>query len=234
MGSFFNRLKNIVSANANKALSAAESKDPAAIAEDQIRQHKEQVARFESAVKKLGSQKIGTEKDIERLKGDVKDWGKKAEMAMEEGNETLAEKALERQTQMEQELSTKQAFLKTTAAQYDKTVKTLKAKKEQIQQIQMELSSLKARQEAAKANLEMQKAQVSFEGNGCAIDQIDLMKKKVGDMENEATAGVDLAEDMQGEDIDAQFEKLESSGAVNDKMAALKAKMAKKKEDVST
>lgn len=225
----FSRIKNIIGAKVEKAVSGAEAQDPVGIIRVQIQKAKEQLLEFEQVTQKLGGNKISLEKRSQKLKEEVERWAKNAETTLNDGNEGLAKQALERQAGFESELEGVKTSLKKLEVNYENMKKKVIDRKNLIKQKDRELSSLQARQEAAKLNKKMMGTVAKFEGNGDAFDQIDLMTKKVEDLENEVEAAEDIQAEEDGTDLEKQFQTLETNSAVDDKLAALKKKMGKKK-----
>lgn len=223
--SILSRIGNLVKAKANRVVESAEKSDPVGIVKQQMMEAKKQLGDYEQAVREMGAQKIAVEKDVEVAKSEVKDWGKNAETAMNNGNEDLARKALERQTEAENKLNSLKTSLKTSTANFEKMKQRLVEQKTIIDKKSSEIRTLESRQKAAKANLKMRETMTKYEGNDSAMDQISIFEDKVAEMENEAQAADELEEAMGGEDIEKEFEAMTSDGAVDDKMAALKAKM---------
>lgn len=225
------RITNVIKAKANKAVEAAEAADPVGIMKAALKEAQENLGQFESAVRDHGAEKIRLEKKVEDLKANVKKWGSNAEAAMGEGNEALAEKACERQTEYETELASTKAALKATSDSFEKMTTKIISEKKKMDACKAKMSSLEARQKAAQANLKMKETLTAHEGSGSALDRISVFEDKISDLENKVTASDELEEAVKGEDLDSQFEELENKGSTSDKMAALKAKIAKKETE---
>ena len=81
---------------------------------------------------------------------------------------------------------------------------------------------------------QIQKRDIELENHrGQLQEQVAVRTSELLMEKNKAEAADEMEEAIQGEDLDKQFDELESKGEVSDKMAALKAKMAKKKESAS-
>ncbi len=225
--SILGRIGNLVKAKANRVVEAAEKSDPVGIVKQQMMEAKTQLAEYEQAVRQMGSEKINVEKQVQEAKAEVADWGKKAELAMGEGNEELARKACERQTEAETKLNSLKTSLKTATANFEKMKQRLVEQKGLIDKKDGEMRTLESRQKAAQANLKMRETMTKYEGNGSALDQIDIFEQKVSEMESEAQAADDIEDALGGDDIEKEFAALSSDGATDDKMAALRAKSKK-------
>lgn len=227
MAGFWKRLSNIGKAKANQAINALEDQDPIGLIESSLSEARKNLAQFESAVRDSGSEKIRLDKEVIRISGEVKRWGDNAKSAMEEGNEKLAVKALERQTTFEEELVGLKQQQKIAKSGFEKMTNKIIEQKGLIKTQQSKMGSLKAKHKAAQANLKMRETITQFEGSGSAFDQISRFEDKVNADCNKVEAADAMEDVAKGEDLDAQFEEMENKSAVSDKLAALKASMGK-------
>ena len=227
MANILKRLFNVGKAQANKAVSALEDKDPIVMIEASLSDARKNLSEFESAVRDAGAEKIRLEKEVKRVKDEVNRWGDNAKTALEENNEGLATKALERQTTFEGELEVLQTQYKSSKSGFEKLMEKVLAQKERIKTQESKMGSLKAKHAAAKANLKMHETISKAEGSTSSFDQIARFEDKVNADCNKVEAADAMEDTAKGEDLDAQFEKLETKSSTSDKLAALKASMGK-------
>ena len=220
------RIGNILKAKANRAVEAAEMQDPVGVIKSQIHEAQEQLKEFENAVHTYGAEKVRLEKKVVELKEQARKSGKSAETALKEGNEDLAVKLLQRQAETEAELETTKKNLKTTEVGFEQMKRKMGDRKKYVEDGQRKIGSLEARQKAAQANLKMRDTMAKFEGNGSAFDQIGIFEDKIEELENKASVADEIELEEKGEDLDAQVEALEAKSAVEDRLAALKAKIS--------
>ena len=228
MAGALKRLLSLGKAKVDKAISAEEDKDPIMMIEAGLSEARKHLSEYESAVQETGAEKIRLEKEGTRIKEEVKLWGKNAKTALEEGGkraDELATTSFERQTIFETELEGIQSQYKMAKKGFETMTSRLLEQKSLIKNQESKMGSLKAKNKAAQANLKMRETISKFEGSGNSFDQISRFEDKVNEDCNRVEAADAMDEVANGEDLDSQFEKMESKSAVSDKLAALKASM---------
>ena len=218
----FSRMADIVKANLNDLLTRAE--DP----EKMIRQ---MILEMEEAVNKATAS-VGTavanEKRLERQYMEKQDqieaWQKKAELAVEAGEDDLARRALERKSTIEEAARDLEAAL-------DESRKTSTQLKQQLTQLKSKLDeartrqgALVARRRAAEARKQIAKG-LSGVGDD-AFSSFDRFRQRIESEEAEADAHQAIAGAEPS--LEDAFSKLEKKGSVEDELKALKEKMGRK------
>jgi phage shock protein A len=224
------RIFNLFKAKTEKAVKAAEANDPVALIELELKKADEQATEYAAAVTKLGGNKISLEKRYKELVKQAEQWGKNAETALREGNEELASTAIDRQTQYESEAKGLKVTLDSTTSQYEKMKDKVKENKTFIDTKRRELSTLDARFTAAKITKEATSS-VSGINPTSAASRMEDLGKMVDQQENEMLAAVEIEEEASGADVEKQFADMAKKANNDEKLAALKAKMAAEKED---
>ncbi len=217
----FARMADIVKANLHDLLSKAE--DP----EKMIRQ---MILEMEEAVNKATAS-VGTavanEKRLERQTLEKQDqiiaWQKKAELAVEAGEDDLARRALERKTSLTEVTCDLEAALKESrqiTVQLKQQLAQLKTKLEEARTRQV---ALIARKRVADARKQIAKG-LSGMGDD-AFSSFERFRQRIESDEAEAEAHMELATDQNS--LDDAFAKLERKGSVEDELQALKQKMGR-------
>lgn len=218
----FSRMADIVKANVNDLVTRAE--DP----EKMIRQ---MILEMEEAVNKATAS-VGTavanEKRLERQhlekQDQVEAWQKKAELAVESGEDDLARRALERKTAIQEAACDLEAALEEsqkTSGQLKQQLTQLKGKLDEARTRQ---GALVARRRAAEARKQIAKG-LSGVGDD-AFSSFDRFRQRIESEEAEADAHQAVA----GTDpsLEEQFSKLERKSSVEDELNELKQKMGQK------
>ena len=217
----FSRMADILKANINDLLNRAE--DP----EKMIRQ---MILEMEEAVNKATASvctAVANEKRLERQCMEKTDqiemWQKKAELAVESGEDDLARRALERRAALEQASNDLGAALeesRRTSEQLKSQLMQLKAKLDEARTRQ---GALIARQRAAEA-----RKQVARGLSGVGDDAFSSFERFRQRVENEE-AEADAHQEMAGSEpsLDEAFTKLERKGTVEEELASLKKKLGK-------
>jgi phage shock protein A len=214
-------MADIVKANINDLLNRAE--DP----EKMIRQ---MIVEMEEAVNKATAS-VGTavanEKRLERQylnqQDQIEGWHKKAELAVESGEDDLARRALERKTSVQEAISDLEAALeesRKTSGQLKQQLQQLKAKLDEARTRQ---GALIARRRAAEARKQIAKG-MSGVGDD-AFSSFERFRNRVETEEAEADAHQEIA----GSDssLTTEFTKLERKQVVDAELDQLKKKMGK-------
>ena len=217
----FSRMADIMKANINDLLNRAE--DP----EKMIRQ---MILEMEEAVNKATAS-VGTalanEKRLERQYFDKKDrveaWQKKAELAVQAGEDDLARRALERRTALEEANRDLEAALdesRKTSTQLKQQLTQLKAKLDEARTRQ---GALIARRRAAEARKQLAQG-LSGVGDD-AFSSFERFRERIETEEAEADAHQELA----GADpsLEESFAKLERKDTVEEQLKALKQKLGR-------
>ncbi len=217
----FSRMADIVKANINDLLNRAE--DP----EKMIRQ---MILEMEEAVNKATASvctAVANEKRLERQHMEKTDqievWQKKAELAVESGEDDLARRALERRATLEQASSDLETALeesRRTSEQLKSQLMQLKAK---LHEARTRQGALIARQRAAEARKQVARGLAGVGDD--AFSSFERFRQRVESEEAEADAHQEMAGSEPS--LDEAFTKLERKGTVEEELAALKKKLGK-------
>ena len=218
----FYRMADIVKANVNDLITRAE--DP----EKMIRQ---MILEMEEAVNKATAS-VGTavanEKRLERQylekQDQIEAWQKKAEMAVEAGEDDLARRALERKAANQEATHDLEIALKEsrkTSSQLKQQLTQLKAKLDEARTRQ---GTLIARRRAAEARKQIARG-LSGVGED-AFSSFERFRQRIETEEAEAEAHQEMA--SADPSLEEEFSKLERKSTVEDELSALKKKMGQK------
>jgi phage shock protein A len=214
-------MADIMKANINELLNRAE--DP----EKMIRQ---MILEMEEAVNKATAS-VGTavanEKRLERQhlgkKDQIDSWQKKAELAVQSGEDDLARRALERRAAIEE-------AVKDLEAAFDESHRTSGHLKNQLTQLKSKLDEARTRQGALIARRRAAEArkQIAQGMSGVGDDAFSSFERFRQRVENEE-AEADAHQEIVSEDssLEDSFSKLERSSTVEEELKALKQKMGK-------
>jgi phage shock protein A len=221
----FKRLRDLTMGSINDLLDKAE--DPVKMLNQFLRDMEEDILEAEASVAK----QIAIEKKFKQQYEEAEEMvAKRTEQAMkalESGNEDLARRALEdkkeHQTRFD-ELKRQYDISKTNA---DNLRNQLTEMKDQFGKMKNKKDLLVARAESAKAQKQINQAMSGF-GVDNGAKGFDRMSEKVLQMEAEAQASGELR--ASNRSLDDELDKLGKGDGVDDELAALKAKIAEKKQ----
>jgi len=225
--SIFSRIFKIGQASANKTIDKFEK--PELMLEQAIRDKDKQIREAKQAVQSCIATERRTKALLEKDKAEKFAWEQKAEAAMRAGKEELAVKALQRATEHEQKAET----LKPNWQSQRQAVEDLKKDITTMENEQAEFKRNKdfiiAQSKSAQVKKDIYEAKARISDRHSPDDLMARMKAKAEQQNYEADAAKEMATSFEGGDsLEKEFEDLGSGGAsadVQDKLAALKAKM---------
>jgi phage shock protein A len=221
----FKRLRDLTAASINDLLDKAE--DPVKMLNQFLRDMEEDIVDAEAAVAKQIAVEKKFKQQYEEAEEMVEKRQQQAEKAIEQNNEDLARRAL-------QDKKEHQARCDEMKRQYDIAKENADRLRSQLGEMRDEFNKMKnkkdllvARAEAAKAQKSINQAMSGF-GKDNAAKGFDRMTEKVMQMEAEAQASDELR--SANRSLDDELDKLSHNDGVEDELAALKAKVAEKKQ----
>jgi phage shock protein A len=218
----FARLATLIKSNLNDLISRSE--DPEKMLNQivvdmntQLIEAKKQVAASIADEKRLAKQ-------AEQEAANAAEWERRAMMAVRAGDDHLAKEALARKKEHEQlGLQYRDQWQKQKQAveQLKVALRALNSKIEEAKRKKNLLIARKKRAEAQKAIHET----MSGLRNASAFEAFDRMSTRIDQIEAEAEAGAELAEEYTGDVLAQRFGELESSHGAEEDLTALKRKM---------
>jgi phage shock protein A len=218
----FSRLAQLIRSNLNDLISRSE--DPEKMLNqivldmnNQLVEAKKQVAASIADEKRLAKQ-------FEQESGNASEWERRAMMALRAGNEDLAKEALARKREHDSLAVTfKEQWGKQKAA-VDQLKRALRMLNDKIEEAKRKKNVLIARKKRAEAQKAIQETMSGLKDQS-AFETFERMAGKIDQLEAEAEAQGELAEEYTGDVLASQFAHLEKGAAAEDDLAALKRKM---------
>lgn len=218
----FARLATLIKSNLNDLISRSE--DPEKMLnqvvldmQNQLIEAKKQVAVSIADEKRLAKQAEGEA-------ANAAEWERRAMLAIKAGDDALAKEALARKKEHDvlattlKEQWTKQ---KNAVEQLKNALRMLNSKIEEAKRKKNVLIARKKRAEAQRAIQET----MSGMSNTSAFETFDRMSQKIDQIEAEAEASSEIAEQYTGDTLAEKFGKLEAAAGGDDELLELKRKM---------
>jgi phage shock protein A len=218
----FARIARLIKANLNALISGAEDPEKVLtqIVEDmgtQLLEAKKQVAVAIADEKRLAKQ-------VETEREKAAEWEKRAMLAVRANNDELAKEALSRKQEHSAHAEQYYQQWQKQKASVDHLKLALRALNNKIEEAKRKKSLLIARQKRAEAQAKIQETMSGLR-NASAFEAFDQMASKVEQMEAQAEAHSELAEEYSGDVLAQRFGQLEASAGAEEDLVALKRKM---------
>lgn len=221
----FQRLSTVIKSNVNDAISKAE--DPEKMLTQLIIDMSEQYSKAKNEVARAIADEKRLKKEYEIQLAKSEEWTKKAELAVNAGNDTLAMEALKRKNEYDSLASRYKSEWEGQKNTTESLKASLRGLSEKIEEAKRKKTLLVARAKRAKAQSTINKTMAGLNDTS-AFDTFNRMEEKVDNLEFEADASEELDALSQKDELEEQFKALEKEdSSVEDELAALKAKLGK-------
>lgn len=218
----FSRMGDIINSNLNAMIDKAE--DPEKITRLIIQEMEDTLVE----VRTDAARNIAERKELSRKAEDyasrASDWEAKAELALNKGREDLARGALSAKQQSEAMVDVverEMAILDEAVAKADDDLGKLQSK---LNEAKAKHKALTMRTSVAKGQIKM-RTMVRDTKVEDALSRYERMERKVDELE----AHVESFDLGSGDTLESQFAELEANDAIEDELAALKARINKPK-----
>jgi len=219
---FLSRLAQLIKSNINDLINKSE--DPEKMLNQVIVDMNQQLIE----AKKQVAVAIADEKRLNKQFGNEvaksKDWENKAMLAVRSGDDELAKEALLRRKEHDAIAAQYQEQWARQKALTDQLKTALKALSHKIGEAQRKKNVLIARKRRAQAMKSIQET-MSGLSDASAFETFDRMAEQIDQMEAEAEAGADVAEQYTGDILKHRFSELEATAGADVELEALKRKM---------
>ena len=218
----FSRMSDIINANVNALLDKAE--DPEKMVRLMIQEMEETLVEVRTQSARLIADKKEVARQQARLQSEATEWGRKAELALSKDREDLAREALREQIE-----AADQADL--LEAELDQIARSIDGLTGDVEALQQKLLDAKTRRKALilKSETAQSRKGVRRQLHGVNLDEamskFDVFERRIDELEGELEA-YDIGKRSLADEIEA----LEADEEIDAALAALRAKVASKKE----
>jgi phage shock protein A len=215
------RISTLLKSNLNAAIDAMT--DPGREIEQLILEMETQTRRAREEVTRTLAVEKRCKQRLDELGRSVDEWQARAQRAVQAGDDTLAREALVRQQEISGERAEAERTFAEQKAYVDQLTQALRALEQRLKEVKLRKETLKAQARAQKG-----RGAASTE----AFDRYDRLQTQVDVVEAEAALDEELAaarhEDAKSREVERKLGELEHKNEIEDRLAALKAKMEKK------
>ena len=225
--SIFSRIFKVGQAKVNKVVDKLEK--PELMLDQAIRDKEKQIKEAKKSVMECIATERQTKNLMQKDKAEQLQWEQKAEAALKAGKEELAVKALNRGSEHEQKAASLEGQWQTQRASVDTLKQDISKMEDEIAEFKRNKDFVIAQSRAAEVKKQIYQAKANITKDSSADDLMARMKAKAERASLEADAAKEMADSFSGEDsLEKEFAQLGTTTAstgVQDKLAALKAKM---------
>ena len=221
------RFKDIMSANINALLDKAE--DPEKMIDQYLRDMESDLGKVKAETAAVMAEETRCKRQLDECTAEMDKYQKYAEKAVLAGNDEDAKQFLAKKAQLATQQANLQQAYDVASANATKMRQMHDKLCKDIAELNSRKDSIKAKIAAAKTQEKINKLGASVEGVKGSMSAFDRMEAKADNMLDKANAMADLnssAEDNSLDDLAANYDSTSASApAVDDELAALKAKM---------
>jgi phage shock protein A len=218
----FSRLAQLIRSNLNDLISRSE--DPEKMLNQVVLDMSNQLVEAKKQVASSIADEKRLAKQYEQENANAQEWERRAMMALRAGNEQLAKEGLARKREHEELAATYQEQWTKQKAAVDQLKHALRLLNDKIEEAKRKRNVLIARKKRAEAQRAIQETMSGLRDQS-AFETFDRMAQKVDQIEAEAEAQGELAEELTGDALATQFQQLERTHSADDDLVALKRKM---------
>jgi phage shock protein A len=211
------RVRNIVRANVNDALTRAE--DPVKALDAMIGEWNADLVRVRQAASLAIAAQNRLQAEYDQRQAAAEEWQRRAVLAVDRGDDNLARQALTRKLQYQKEADQLDQSLQAQSGHLDELRSNVQDLEDRVQQAVMQRNQLVARYRGAEATRALEE-QLSKTGGG--QQALQRLETKTVDAEAQAAAYHELSRDP----LDDKFAQLERGTSVDDELATLKKERA--------
>jgi phage shock protein A len=195
------------------------AEDPEKVLDQAIVDMQNDLVKMKQSVAQAIASQKRVKQQADQADAEADKWHKRAQLALEQGDEDLARQALKRKKSYVETATSLNTQIDNQSSQVEAMKQNLVALEGKISEARTKKDMLKARANAAKANEQLQDTmgQLNTDSSMAAFQR---MEEKIMMMEAKTQAAAEIA----GSDLESQFAQLES-GDVDDELAAMKAQM---------
>ena len=216
----FSRLSDIIGANINAALDRAE--DPEKMIRQMISEMEDTLVEARSSAARLIADRKDMQRRISRIGEAEAEWQRKAELAVSRDREDLARAALAEKSKLADDHKNLDEELSLLADELDKFEADIAKLEERLAETRAKQKALTARHTTAKQRIKVRKSTDDRRIEEAFV-RFEMMERRLDRMHGELEAR-DLG---QKPDLATEIDQLEAATAVEEELAAIRARLGK-------
>ncbi|MBD1938256.1 PspA/IM30 family protein [Microcoleus sp. FACHB-68] len=216
----FDRVMRVIRANINSLVGSAE--DPEKILEQTVIDMQEDLIQLRQAVAQAIATQKRTERQCSQAQSTADEWYRRAQLALQKGDENLAREALMRRKTYHETAQAMKAQIEQQSGVVNQLKQNMRSLESKIAEAKTKKDLYIARARSAKASEKLNEMMGQF-NTGSAMSAFERMEEKVMQLEARSEAIAHLGHD----DLENKFAALEGGGGVDAELAAMKSQIIK-------
>jgi phage shock protein A len=218
----FDRISTLLRSNINDLISSAEN--PEKMLNQLVLDMRSQLAKAKQQVASAIADEKRLQAQVEQEKKLAEDWEKRAMLAVQEGRDDLAKQALVRHSEHLTAAAQLDETWRKHAAETENLKASLRTLNDKIEEAKRKKNILIARQRRAEAQRRIHETMSSISDKS-AFETFERMSERIEQSERKALAAAELTEELEGDNLQKQFQQLEYRADADTQLLALKQKM---------
>jgi phage shock protein A len=212
------RILRVIRANLNDLVSKAE--DPEKILEQVVLEMQDELIQMRQAVAQAIATQKRTERQAAQAEATAAEWYRRAELALQKGEESLAREALSRRKSYTETAEAMKAQLGQQATVVEQLKQNMRKLESKIYEAKTKKDLYIARARSAKATQQINDI-LGKVGSGSALEAFERMEEKVFQLEAQADAAAELS----GSSLESRITALGQADEIDDELAAMKLRL---------
>ncbi|NEQ40095.1 MAG: PspA/IM30 family protein [Okeania sp. SIO3I5] len=214
----FDRLWRIIRANIKNLVSGAE--DPEKILEQTLTDMQNDLVKLRQAVAQAIATQKRTERQCYQTQSTANEWYRRAQLALQKGQENLAREALTRRNSYQETANLMKAQVEQQKQVVEKLKQNMRQLEHKISEAKLKKNMYIARARSARASEKLNEILGSV-NTGNAMSAFEQMEDKIMQLEAKSEAMADLGIDS----LEKKFTSLEGDNDIETELKAMKAEM---------
>lgn len=212
------RIIRIIRANLNNLLGQAE--DPEKILEQTVTEMQENLVQLRQAVAQAIATQKRTQRQAHQAESTGEEWYRRAQLALQQGNDTLAREALTKRKSYQETATAMKGQIEQQLVVVVRLKKDMQMLESKISEAKTKKDMFIARARSAQASTRLNEMLGGINTNN-SLSAFERMEEKVLQLEAQSEAIAELGTD----DLQKRFASLESNQDVDAELAAMKARI---------
>lgn len=212
------RVWRVIRANINTLISGAE--DPEKVLEQTVTDMQNDLVKLRQAVAQAIATQKRTERQYSQAQSTADEWYRRAQLALQKGQENLAREALTRRKSYQETATAMKVQVEQQKQIMERLKQNMRQLEQKISEAKLKKNMYIARARSAKASEKLNEI-LGTVNTGNALNAFDRMEEKVMQLEARSEAITELGTDS----LEKQFASLEEGNDIEAELEAMKAEM---------